>query len=196
MSLRAALAHHRSLAPRSTCDVDSDNEDTLPDPLRVSLQSVARSARSAVRAGEDKVGLAVALYETVDRHVRALDAALAKSEDALVLGLRDHTLPADPSAATASTSTGAKASTSTAAAQKKAGMTAGRGARALEASEHTDAAVKNVAGANAAALASADDKAKALHGMRVDPNEPTYCVCNRVSFGEVRALDATRHTPS
>lgn len=92
-----------------------DDEELNP-VTRTVLASIAKSIRAAVRAGEDKVGLAVMMHESVslsfrspsrlydrsyisallqiDRHIRRLDSDLAKYEDSLVIGLRDDTLPA------------------------------------------------------------------------------------------------------
>lgn len=50
----------------STSAPSYTDEEEGPSPFqRQTLNSIAKSARAAVRAGEDKVGLAVALYESV-----------------------------------------------------------------------------------------------------------------------------------
>ena len=93
---------------------------SLSPAAREHLVNLSEHANKAVRAADDKHGLAVTLYEMVrrlsrcshavlapfepmltpvrsraqvDRHIRRLDADLAKYEDSLVIGLRDGTLP-------------------------------------------------------------------------------------------------------
>lgn len=57
----------------------------------VLLRAITESSAEAVRAAEEKVGLAVTAYNWVDRHIRRLDGDLQKSESALLLGLRTGT---------------------------------------------------------------------------------------------------------
>lgn len=112
-----------SPAPSTSASTTATDE---PAALRAALVGrdkllkIAELATGAVRAGEDKVGLAITLYQTVrrpaqdpiqrehrvaqsdalslvhaqvDRHIQRLDADLARYEDSLVIGLRDGTVP-------------------------------------------------------------------------------------------------------
>ncbi|GAA6021219.1 hypothetical protein JCM11491_001612 [Sporobolomyces phaffii] len=66
---------------------------TANAPTVDAFDVLARDHELARRACEDKVTLALALYDSVDRHIQRLDADLARYEDQLVVGLRTGTEP-------------------------------------------------------------------------------------------------------
>ncbi|POY75864.1 hypothetical protein BMF94_0946 [Rhodotorula taiwanensis] len=231
-----------SPAPSTSASTTATDE---PAALRAALVGrdkllkIAELATGAVRAGEDKVGLAITLYQTVDRHIQRLDADLARYEDSLVIGLRDGTVPSHdaPSAMRKSppgptTSLGAIAlgekeayanGSGSATAAAAAGGVAGPGrARRGGATAAADDG-KEVAAPGAGATPGggprstrkkpqrtaedlekerewkrrkellkherAQKKREEDSGMPIDPNEPLYCYCNRVSFGEMIACE-------
>ncbi|KAL8290632.1 hypothetical protein RQP46_002890 [Phenoliferia psychrophenolica] len=95
-AIQAYLAHLASSNPASP--VEDENEMSEPGGVlktstRGLLAAISKASQTAVRAGEDKVALAVALYDSVDRHIRRLDDDLHKYEDSLLIGLRAGTLP-------------------------------------------------------------------------------------------------------
>ncbi|GAA6040859.1 hypothetical protein JCM8097_007752 [Rhodosporidiobolus ruineniae] len=196
------------------------------------LSELEKYALAAVRAGEDKVGLAASLYESVDRHIRRLDASLAASEDALVIGLRAGTLPSHDAPALgeksppgSTTSLGAIALGAQPAYElpavqeeaeegekgrkmrKRGGQ--GQGLKEKEQQEEKEKeklregewkrrrevqkherkekkkAEKDKGRGEEAPPTSEDGPV----GMPIDPNEPTYCYCQRVSFGEMIACE-------
>ena len=61
--------------------------------LKGLLREISQQSRSAIKAGEDKVALAITLYDWIDRHIRRVDSDLLKHEESLSLGLRPGTVP-------------------------------------------------------------------------------------------------------
>ncbi|GAA6009705.1 hypothetical protein JCM10207_004162 [Rhodosporidiobolus poonsookiae] len=199
---------------------------------RASLGQLNKLATDAIRAGEDKVGLAISLYESVDRHIRRLDADLAKWEDSLVIGLREGTMPShDAPAAARKDPPGATTSRGAIAlGEKEAWGSDGAGEGAEEAEEGQEGSSPRGAGAGGGrkgrrksekspaeaekerewkrrrevqklerhaqkkedrAALKKDQQAQQQEQilMPIDPNEPTYCYCDRVAFGEMIACE-------
>ncbi|GAA5848931.1 hypothetical protein JCM9279_004668 [Rhodotorula babjevae] len=181
---------------------------TLSPAAREHLVELSEHANKAVRAADDKHGLAVTLYEMVDRHIRRLDADLAKYEDSLVIGLRDGTLPSHDAPAAglksppgATTSLGAialgehdayDAVDGVEGGGKGAGEGAGGRTRARKGGLSAAEREKEREWKRSRELQKREralKKKEAESGMPIDPNEPTYCYCNRVSFGEMIACE-------
>lgn len=142
----------RAVAVADTAAEDDDDDDRMDTDLvrqaaglvgRADVQQRLQAALAECRMfAAEKVALARQSYETVDAHIRRLDAEIAALSDQL-------------SAAAADTAAGSSA--------------------------------------------DFDDDASSYGGqppveldMPVDPNEPLYCICQRVSFGEMIACDNTR----
>ncbi|KAM0786950.1 hypothetical protein ACM66B_002370 [Microbotryomycetes sp. NB124-2] len=176
--------------PTGKKDKAAKNTAGKATPNVDALLNMSKALKSALRAGEDKVSLALRLYETVDRHIQRLDMDLAKCEDNLLMGLRDGTQPSHdaPSAARKS----------------PPGPTTSRGAIALgekdaystvvaedeEESKKSRKERKLMKKPPPGGERRKDDQQRfdhaTLHGqMPIDPAEPLYCLCNRVSFGEM-----------
>ncbi|KAK4052841.1 hypothetical protein OIV83_002128 [Microbotryomycetes sp. JL201] len=94
------LSYLRTLPTLPTGRTDKSAKNAA-GPNTDALLDMSKALKSALRAGEDKVSLALRLYETVDRHIQRLDMDLARCEDNLLMGLRDGTQPSHdaPSAA-------------------------------------------------------------------------------------------------
>ncbi|KAK4705789.1 hypothetical protein P7C70_g403, partial [Phenoliferia sp. Uapishka_3] len=167
------------------------------------ITSILKACQMAIRAGEDKVGLAVSMYESVDRHIRRLDDDLHKYEDSLVIGLRAGTLPSHDAPSTSKKS--------------PPGRTTSRGAIALgemdaysseredqykqpegeklrkrkrdrkrkKKSAEGDFTVVSEGGVGALGEAEIVGETSLGDVMVVDPTEPTYCYCEQVSYGEM-----------
>ncbi|GAA6020882.1 hypothetical protein JCM8202_005481 [Rhodotorula sphaerocarpa] len=225
-------------ATPSAAPSPAPSTSTADEPIRTTVVGrdkmlrAAQLATAAVRAGEDKVGLAITLYEAVGRHIQRLDADLARYEDSLVIGLRDGTLPSHdaPSAIRKSPPGPTTSLAAIALGEREAyegdeggpgGAEGGDGHR-----RGRGAAAAGAAGAAAASGREAKDgsagrttrkkpqrsveelekerewkrrkellkqeraqKKREEEGMPIDPNEPVYCYCNRVSFGEMIACE-------
>jgi inhibitor of growth protein 4 len=125
--------------------------------------SVRADAARCARIADEKVALAQRCYDLVDAHITRLDKDLRAFDAALA------TREAAEAAAA-----GIEAPTPSAPAVGGGGGADGRGAEA---------------GAEAGGASVNDAPAVYGDGAPVDPNEPTYCVCKRVSFGEMIACE-------
>ena len=154
------------------------------------VEGIAREFHQLINRSEDKVHIAGQTYDLVDMHTCRLDKALRSLEEEL----RSQRLMAslyDPKHAPV-------ASTSSAAAAGRSGslgnLGGGRGrggstSKQGRAKRSLDGKLK----AKASVCPPIDSAPAQLPAgfieMKVDPNEPTYCFCNRVSFGEMVACD-------
>ncbi|SGY76464.1 BQ5605_C005g03492 [Microbotryum silenes-dioicae] len=167
---------------------------------RMMLIQVTKAARATIRAAEDKINLTQTLYDLVDRHIQRLDNDLARHEDSFVLGMRPGTLPSHDAPSVS---------------QKEApGATTSRGAIALGEKEAYEGINltddeeryrRGRGGADGRPMVGTDkymqDERRRLRDEKlrmraekqrldtamghIDPNEPTYCFCERVSFGQM-----------
>ncbi|XP_071720861.1 PHD finger protein ING1-like [Rutidosis leptorrhynchoides] len=117
--------------------------------------------KHAVRIADEKVALAVQAYDLVDAHIQQLDQYLKK--------LEEQRREKDIAAAAGSPALNPDGSAKPV---KEVGR-AGRKKSRL-------AATATTAAPNPAAMDL---------DLPVDPNEPTYCLCNQVSYGEMVACD-------
>ncbi|GEM10862.1 inhibitorof growth protein 4 [Rhodotorula toruloides] len=188
----------RSAAPSPARSTSTSDEPPQPSSsMRARLNKVSLLATAAVRAGEDKVGLAITLYEAIDRHIRRLDADLARYEDSLVIGLREGTQPSHdaPSAIRKSPPGPTTSLGAIALGEREAYDTVGSGSdsagRAMRKKRTAEELEKEREWKRRRELLKQEraQKRKAESGMPVDPNEPTYCYCSRVSFGEMIACE-------
>ncbi|KAK9068731.1 hypothetical protein SSX86_012846 [Deinandra increscens subsp. villosa] len=117
--------------------------------------------KHAIRIADEKVALAVQAYDLVDAHIQQLDQYLKKFEE--------QRREKDAIAAAGSPGSNPDGN-------GKPGKEGGRGGR------------KKSRLAAAAQTAAANPPSMDLD-LPVDPNEPTYCFCNQVSYGEMVACD-------
>jgi len=122
-------------------------------------QTIRADLKQCQELADEKVNLAVQTYELVDKHIRRLDTDLKKFEAELEQG-------------GIVTTTAATINKEQQKVQEKKPVDNGKAQRKRPPENPTDARVLNV---------DID--------MPIDPNEPTYCVCNRVSFGEMVGCD-------
>jgi len=122
--------------------------------------------KKAMELGDEKVNLAVQTYDLVDRHIRRLDHDLKKFESELSEAANGSWhRPAHNGKANG----GEKTKSSESGKIKGAGRKASNGKEVLT----EDARIR----------------VQQDMDMPIDPNEPTYCVCKRVSFGEMVGCD-------
>lgn len=178
------------------------------------LAHVSRACSSAVAASEEKVGLALAVYQLVDRQCRRLDADLAKAagsaagtgEGATELeeGVRSGTMESRKSqklggGAVAGSEDQSGAAAEVASRSSRSAINSRSGKASLDASaQNSRGADQSGSGADMAdSTASAGSGADRLlanarddgvPNMAVDPNEPVYCYCRGPSHGLVSDL--------
>jgi len=208
-------------------DVDAASDEYLrrvkelsSDDRKVEMEKIQRMFKKAKEFGDEKVSIAIQTYEMVDKHIRRLDADLAKFEAEMrEKGRLSQTETEDDDDAVdddngedngnkkgASGARGRKnksgqTPTSANNSKKKKGQ---KGVTAKE--EKEDGTTKsgkkpNKKGANAnkdaggssgnAATAPWANVPQEIIDMPVDPNEPTYCLCQQVSYGEMIGCDNT-----
>ncbi|NP_001381261.1 inhibitor of growth protein 5 [Rattus norvegicus] len=149
---------------------------TLSSAQRVEhLQKIQSAYSKCKEYSDDKVQLAMQTYEMVDKHIRRLDADLARFE----ADLKDRMDGSDFE------STGSR-SLKKGRSQKEKRSSRGRGRRTSE--EDTPKKKKHKSGSEF------NDSILSVHpsdvlDMPVDPNEPTYCLCHQVSYGEMIGCD-------
>ncbi|BBG92623.1 RING/FYVE/PHD zinc finger superfamily protein [Prunus dulcis] len=122
--------------------------------------------KHSIGIADEKVMLAVRAYDLVDTHIQQLDQYLKTFEEEL----RERDTVAASALPAPSVDTGAKPGRSS---------EGGRGGR-----KKTRLATATAATATAAVNPTAMDL-----DIPVDPNEPTYCLCNQVSYGEMVACE-------
>uniref|UniRef100_A0A9I9CNT4 Inhibitor of growth protein N-terminal histone-binding domain-containing protein n=1 Tax=Cucumis melo TaxID=3656 RepID=A0A9I9CNT4_CUCME len=124
--------------------------------------------KHSIRIADEKVALAVQAYDLVDTHIQQLDQYLKNF---------DEKLRHERGTAAA---TGLPASSVDGNTKSGRGTEGGRGGRKKR-------------NAQAAASTTEAPTTATPTGMElelpVDPNEPTYCLCNQVSYGEMVACD-------
>ncbi|KAM7485311.1 hypothetical protein LguiA_001320 [Lonicera macranthoides] len=122
--------------------------------------------KHAIRIADEKVALAVQGYDLVDAHIQQLDQYLKKFDEELRRERENAVATGSPSA------------------NPDGSVKSGRG------SDGSRGGRKKSRNTAAAAPAAVNPTSMDLD-LPVDPNEPTYCFCNQVSYGEMVACDNT-----
>ncbi|CAL0333544.1 unnamed protein product [Lupinus luteus] len=128
--------------------------------------------KHSIRIADEKVALAVQTYDLVDTHIQQLDQYLKKFDEELRRERENAATPRVPAS-------GHDGHT-----KSGRGSEGGRGGR-KKASQTT---VVPAAAATEAQTTTANPTGVEID-LPVDPNEPTYCLCNQVSYGEMVACD-------
>uniref|UniRef100_A0A0E0GGN1 PHD finger protein ING n=1 Tax=Oryza nivara TaxID=4536 RepID=A0A0E0GGN1_ORYNI len=155
------------------------------DPAKLKFSDEAiEEQKHCVRIADEKVALASQTYDLVDAHIQQLDQFMRKLEE-----LRQEkeaattaATAAAAAAAAASVATGTPvAATVTASAGTSTADNTPKGGRSGE---------RGRGGRKKTAKVPTEQPAPAIDlELPVDPNEPTYCLCNQVSYGEMVACD-------
>lgn len=148
------------------------------------LGEISKMFKTTQEYGDDKVQLAMQTYEMVDKHIRRLDADLARFE----AELKDKTLNIPSSDSETSQRKKGRRSK-----EKVDNKKRSRGRGMSSDDEAPKSARKKIKGQTIQAeavpsLASITHPSDVLD-MPVDPNEPTYCLCHQVSYGEMIGCD-------
>ncbi|XP_070764836.1 inhibitor of growth protein 5a isoform X5 [Enoplosus armatus] len=149
------------------------NVKNLASEQRVEhLQKIQNAYSKCKEFSDDKVQLAMQTYEMVDKHIRRLDADLARFENELKEKL-------EVSGYESTEGRGLKS-------KEKRGSR-GRGRKGSDEDSPRKKKIKN-------RYLLPDGSFQTRHpsdvlDMPVDPNEPTYCLCHQVSYGEMIGCD-------
>jgi len=147
--------------------------------------------------GDDKVSLAMQTYDLVDKHIRKLDADLARFEAELkekaLSARQEHLVEAQGTTSHIFKKCAKKKSA-------KGDVKKIKGQKRKEPDDCDDTKIKRKNGISAASTVDAASlaldallpmsvAASDVLDMPVDPNEPTYCICHQVSYGEMIGCD-------
>ncbi|CAG2104226.1 unnamed protein product [Medioppia subpectinata] len=140
---------------------------------------------------DDKVQLAMQTYEMVDKHIRRLDTELTKFDN----DLKDTQLTIQSAEPVTHTAEDGKKKGRRSDKTKSTGFNPknviktesekGKKKQEMKMSESSVLANSSVASVLPALMANSDIGLD----MAVDPNEPTYCLCHQVSYGEMIGCD-------
>ncbi|XP_042516568.1 PHD finger protein ING1-like [Macadamia integrifolia] len=122
--------------------------------------------KHCIRIADEKVALAIQAYDLVDAHVQQLDQYMKRLDEEL---RRERDLAGAGGVAALNSEVNVKS---------------GRGSETSKGGRK-----KTRSAAVAVAVAVAADPPNMDLDLPVDPNEPTYCYCNQISFGEMIACD-------
>lgn len=174
------------------------------------VNTIQNLFNKAKEYGDDKVQLAIQTYELVDKHIRRLDSDLARFETEIQEKVMSARAAQQAAADQETNTTTVKKGRKKHKGNEKATAATGKKRRAGASSEDDtavtgrSAAKKKAARKGATATANAakeqeenadlDSVASMTHpsdvlDMPVDPNEPTYCLCHQVSYGEMIGCD-------
>ncbi|RYR66374.1 hypothetical protein Ahy_A03g012364 isoform B [Arachis hypogaea] len=124
--------------------------------------------KHSIRIADEKVALAVQAYDLVDTHIQQLDQYLKKFDEELRRERENAPISGVPASAPDGNTKSGR------------GNEGGRGGRKKRQT--------SVAVATEAQPTPVNPTGMELD-LPVDPNEPTYCFCNQVSYGEMVACD-------
>ncbi|CRL00776.1 CLUMA_CG014030, isoform A [Clunio marinus] len=183
----------------------NSKENLSEEEKKSKLKQIQELFTKAKEYGDDKVQLAIQTYELVDKHIRRLDSDLArfegeiqektisvathgkseetavkkgrkKTKDPKVSGKKKRSLSDEdenPDEKVVSTTTQNKSS-------KKQKLNVSEGGRKVQ---------KKIVEAEEPPVEGHFTPSRDVLDMPVDPNEPTYCLCHQVSYGEMIGCD-------
>ncbi|CAH0557548.1 unnamed protein product [Brassicogethes aeneus] len=181
------------------------NQKTLTsDQKKEQLEKIQSLFNKAKEYGDDKVQLAIQTYELVDKHIRRLDNDLARFETEIQDKAQNSRNQDEPSVGKKGRKklkdgkTEKKKRSGNSSEEDSAGTN--RGGKKKKQKSGTGNTTSNNTGSGAKTTSGevADVVASVLPGlthpsdvldMPVDPNEPTYCLCHQVSYGEMIGCD-------
>ncbi|XP_041912827.1 inhibitor of growth protein 5a isoform X2 [Alosa pseudoharengus] len=154
------------------------NVRSLASEQRVEhLQKIQNAYSKCKEYSDDKVQLAMQTYEMVDKHIRRLDADLARFENELKEKLDVSGYESPDSRVLKKGGRGLK---------EKRGPRGGRGRKGSDEDSPRKKKIKNSPEFSDSLLSVQPSD---VLDMPVDPNEPTYCLCHQVSYGEMIGCD-------
>ncbi|XP_065222823.1 inhibitor of growth protein 5-like isoform X2 [Planococcus citri] len=157
------------------------------------INEIQKLFTKAKEYADDKVQLAIQTYELVDKHIRRLDSDLARFEaeiqdKAMSSSTRTQEEPPNPQKRGRKKLPDKDVKKKTNAEEEaaaKANKKKQKKATAVSSSKIVASAVES----NFSSILPNVSHSTDAIDMPVDPNEPTYCLCNQVSYGEMIGCD-------
>ncbi|KAL1925423.1 uncharacterized protein VTP21DRAFT_306 [Calcarisporiella thermophila] len=188
-----------------------DNVKSMSPKERIEvLRRLSDRLNESLKRGEEKVALSKSTYDTVDRHCQRLDNDIQKFEDEQLMGFSRLSAAANRMQQESKDKKEGKDRRG----EKRGADTTPSKKRKLKENTITpppttgrSAAIKTSKDKSSKPLASTSSKsgrkdnysvnnskeksrkAALATDMPIDPNEPTYCYCEQVSYGEMIACD-------
>uniref|UniRef100_A0A9J7Z104 Inhibitor of growth family, member 5a n=2 Tax=Cyprinus carpio TaxID=7962 RepID=A0A9J7Z104_CYPCA len=171
-------------AEEKKCEIDKLAEEYIknvrnlaPDQRVEHLQKIQNGFSKCKEYSDDKVQLAMQTYEMVDKHIRRLDADLARFENELKekLDVSGYESPENRTAKKPGRGN-----------LKEKRRSKGRGRKSSDDDSPRKKKTKNSPEFSESILPVHPSD---VLDMPVDPNEPTYCLCHQVSYGEMIGCD-------
>ena len=183
-------------------DVDSASDEYLRKVRELSseqrkneMEKIQTMFAKAKAHGDDKVSIAIQTYELVDKHIRRLDSDLAKFEAEMKeKGRLSQTETEEEEEKEEDVGRKRKK-------KEKAGTRGKKGANKNEKDDKKSKKKATAVGANKSVGSEVGTTGlgalppgmlqvpQEVLDMPVDPNEPTYCLCAQVSYGEMIGCD-------
>jgi hypothetical protein len=147
-----------------------------------SIKKIRSDLKTCLEYGDEKVALAVQTYEMVDKHIRRLDTDLKKFESELdIEDKKKIAAGGGPSVGKTPLKDKGKG---------RAKPEPSESPQPLPAVATPSPSQKRKSETPQSALPVNDARVLNVDiDMPIDPYEPTYCICNRVSFGEMVGCD-------
>ncbi|CEG63165.1 Putative Yng2p [Rhizopus microsporus] len=144
---------------KETMLITTSGKDLSPEERKKKLEHISNLLKEVINKGEEKYALAKSTYDSVDRHCTKLDNDLERIEAEQQLLEPTHRMYEHAQYESIKPSQGESRR--------------GRKKKTNEEDYSSDDLQKEISFSN----------------MPIDPNEPRYCYCQRVSFGEMVACD-------
>ncbi|XP_033642650.1 inhibitor of growth protein 4-like [Asterias rubens] len=160
-----------------------------PDERVDALKKIEKAFAKSREFNDDKVQLAMQTYEMVDKHIRRLDADLARFEQELKERNIEQITDYDSSSGRDNKKKGRGR---TAEKSVKKSLKKGRVSDDETPKQSRKKLKTSTAGQVVApilTLPTVMNSPSDVLDMPVDPNEPTYCLCHQVSYGEMIGCD-------
>ncbi|XP_037960047.1 inhibitor of growth protein 5-like [Teleopsis dalmanni] len=206
-AMKSIDSHAKEFMQKLSYNSSSMNEDERKERL-LDIQSLFSKAKEY---SDDKVQLAIQTYELVDKQIRRLDNDLArfegeiqekavsvgsKSEEVILKKSRKKTAEAKL-AGKKRRSSSIEGEITTNTSGISAGLAGAHGSKKKKQKNNSEKEVRRKA---IKKINDMDDSEKEsghtatthpsdVIDMPVDPNEPTYCLCHQVSYGEMIGCD-------
>ncbi|ORZ25672.1 hypothetical protein BCR42DRAFT_364059 [Absidia repens] len=168
-----------------------DSKELVPEQeRRRRLIEISKLLNESIKRGEEKFALAKSTYDAVDRHCTRLDNDLNKYEDEQLIGpsRTGRNTSGATTTTTTSTTTAQQSGASPLKTPKSSSASIKKGRKGRKRKHESDQDQQGDYISREDALRHAQTAIN-LSELPIDPNEPVYCTCRMVSYGEMVACD-------
>jgi len=152
--------------------------DLSPSKRKQEMEKIQKMFKKAKEISDDKVKIAIQTYELVDKHIRRLDGDLAKFESEMKEKGRLSQTESEEEEPEQTDKKG-----------KKKNLKDSKKKKGREEDKKKKKPKNQKADFSGSQATSTLQVPTEVLDMPVDPNEPTYCLCQQVSYGEMIGCD-------